>query len=33
MAYNGQPLSEGFISVQAEFAELFYRNIQYKLDE
>jgi hypothetical protein len=33
MVYNGQPLSEGFISVQAEFAELFYRNIQYRLDE
>jgi hypothetical protein len=33
MAYNGQPLSEGFISVQAEYAELFYRNIRYRLDE
>jgi hypothetical protein len=33
MTYNGQPLSEGFISVQAEYAELYYRNIQYKLDE
>jgi hypothetical protein len=33
MTYNGQPLSEGFVSVQAEFAELFYRNIRYKLDE
>jgi hypothetical protein len=33
MIHNGQPLSEGFISVQAEYAELFYRNIQYRLDE
>jgi hypothetical protein len=33
MTYNGQPLSEGFISVQAEWAELYYRNIQYKLNE
>jgi hypothetical protein len=33
MTYGGQPLSEGFISVQAEHAELYYRNIQYKLDE
>jgi hypothetical protein len=33
MTYNGQPLSEGFISVQAEWAELYYRNIRYKLDE
>jgi hypothetical protein len=33
MTYNGQPLSEGFVSVQAEYAELFYRNIRYKLDE
>lgn len=33
MTYSGQPLSEGFVSVQAEFAELFYRNIRYKLDE
>ncbi|MEO8182914.1 MAG: DUF1080 domain-containing protein [Deltaproteobacteria bacterium] len=33
MTYNGQPLSQGFISVQAEWAELYYRNIQYKLDE
>jgi hypothetical protein len=33
MTYNGQPLSEGFVSVQAEFAELFYRNIRYKLNQ
>jgi hypothetical protein len=33
MVYNGQPLSEGFVSVQAEFAELFYRDIRYRLDE
>jgi hypothetical protein len=33
MTYNGQPLSEGFVSVQAEYAELFYRNIRYKLNE
>jgi hypothetical protein len=33
MTHDGQPLSEGFISVQAEFAELFYRDIRYKLNE
>jgi hypothetical protein len=33
MTHDGQPLREGFISVQAEYAELYYRNIQYKLDE
>jgi hypothetical protein len=33
MTYDGQPLSEGRISVQAEWAEIFYRNIQYKVDE
>jgi len=33
MTYNGQPLSEGFVSVQAEFAELFYREIRYKLNQ
>jgi hypothetical protein len=33
MTHDGQPLSEGFISVQAEYAELFYRNIRYKLNE
>lgn len=27
--YQGQPLEEGFISVQAEWAEIFYRNIRY----
>jgi hypothetical protein len=33
MTHDGQPLREGFISVQAEYAELYYRNIRYKLDE
>lgn len=33
MTYNGQPLSEGFVSVQAEYAELFYRDIRYRLNE
>jgi hypothetical protein len=28
-SYNGQPLDEGYISVQAEWAEIFYRNIRY----
>lgn len=28
--YNGQPLSEGYVSVQAEWAEVFYRNIRYR---
>jgi hypothetical protein len=33
MKYNGVPLSEGYVSIQAEFAELFYRNIRYKLED
>jgi hypothetical protein len=33
MKYDGQPLSDGYVCVQAEFAELFYRNIKYKLNE
>jgi hypothetical protein len=33
MKHNGQPLTSGFISIQAEFAELFYRNIRYKKNE
>jgi hypothetical protein len=33
MTYDDQPLSEGYVCVQAEFAELFYRNIKYKLNE
>ena len=32
MKRDGQPLTEGRISVQAEYAELFYRNIKYKID-
>jgi hypothetical protein len=28
--YNGQPLDRGFVSVQAEWAEIFYRNIRYR---
>jgi hypothetical protein len=32
-SYQGQPLDRGFVSVQAEWAEIFYRNIRYrKLD-
>jgi hypothetical protein len=30
MEYNDQPLTEGLVSVQAEYAEVFYRNIRYK---
>jgi hypothetical protein len=33
MKYNGQPLSEGYVSVQAEYAEVFYRNLWYKLNQ
>jgi hypothetical protein len=33
MKYNGQPLTDGHISIQAEYAELFYRNIRYKVNE
>jgi hypothetical protein len=33
MTYDGQPLREGFVSVQAEYAELFYRDIRYRLNE
>jgi hypothetical protein len=29
-SYNGQPLDRGFVSVQAEWAEIFYRNIRYR---
>ncbi len=33
MKHNGQPLTDGHISVQAEYAELFYRNIRYKVND
>jgi hypothetical protein len=29
-SYDGQPLDRGFVSVQAEWAEIFYRNIRYR---
>lgn len=32
MKYNGAPLSEGRISVQAEYGEVYYRNIRYKVN-
>ncbi len=32
MTYDNAPLTEGFISIQAEMAELFYRNIRYRLN-
>jgi len=29
-SYDGQPLDRGFVSLQAEWAEVFYRHIRYK---